>query len=87
MPSLKACKDKAVSKLVSEIANPHIPTCIRSIPDHLQDPRDWGLKHEETARSNYRRVQQKQHHKLELESRGFTISSKKPFVGVQMPLE
>ena len=48
---MKACKDKDVSKLVSEIANPHIPTCIQSLPDHPQDPHDWGLKHEETARS------------------------------------
>ena len=74
-----------MSKLVSEVANPHIPTCIRSLPDHPpQDPRDWGLKHEETAQSNYRQAQQKQHHKLELESTGFTIFNEKPFIGASV---
>ena len=81
---LKVCKDKDVSKLVGEIVDPYFPTCHRSLPDDPQDPRDWGMKHEKTARRDFLKVQEKQHHKLEIESRGFTISSKELYLGASV---
>ena len=48
--SLKKCANKDdVSKLVSEIANPNIPSYIAPLPDQPQNPRDCSLKHEVTA--------------------------------------
>ena len=38
--SLESCPHKDVSKLVNEIANPNVPSCIPSLPDHPQNPRD-----------------------------------------------
>jgi hypothetical protein len=81
---LESCANKDVSKLVNEIANSSVPSCICSLPDQPQDPRDWGLKHEATAQKDYRQVQGKQHHKLKLESRGFMISKDKPFLGASV---
>ena len=47
--SLNACNSKDVSKLVSEIADPQIPTYIRAPSDSPQNLCDWGLKHEDTT--------------------------------------
>ena len=48
------------------------------------DPRDWGLKHENSARESYLRVQNHLHHKVKLTSRGFVISKNKPFMGASV---
>ena len=48
------------------------------------NPRDWGLKHENSARESYLRVQNHLHHKVKLTSRGFVISKSKPFIGASV---
>ncbi len=82
--SLKRCANKDISKLVNEIVSPNVPTSISSLPDQPKNPRDWGLKHEATARMDYKRVTSKQHRKLKLESKGFMISKEKPFIGASV---
>ena len=49
-----------------------------------QNPREWGLFHEESARRAYQRVASHTHHKLELVSKGFLISKSKPFLGASV---
>ena len=61
---------KDVCKLVEEIVNPKVPSHSPSLPDQPQNARDWGLKHEDSARRAYYKVESKHHHKLTLESKG-----------------
>ncbi len=49
-----------------------------------QNAREWGLLHEESARSAYFRVERHKHHKIRLEPKGLLISNKKPFVGASL---
>ncbi|CAB3980242.1 Carboxypeptidase D [Paramuricea clavata] len=44
------------------------------------NPRDWGLKHKNSARQSYCKVECKKHSKLSLVSKGLLISKKKPYV-------
>ena len=60
------------------------PFCTKVIHDQPQNPMDWGLKYESSARDAYLRVQAHLHHKVELISRGFVISSIKPFMGASI---
>lgn len=57
------------------------PFRTKVIPDEPQNPRNWGLKHENSARDAYLGVQNHLPHKVKLISRGFLISSVKPFMG------
>jgi len=50
----------------------------------LQNAREWGLFHEESARKTYQRVASHTHHKLELVSKGLLISKSKPFLGASL---
>ena len=73
-----------VTKLVEEVVHPKIPLCSSSPPDNPQNPRHWGLKHEDSARHAYASVESKKHHKLKLISKGFLISRKRPFIGASL---
>ena len=46
------------------------PFCTKVIHDQPQNPMDWGLKYESSARDAYLRVQTHLHHKVKLISRG-----------------
>ena len=52
-----------------------------SVPDDPQTPRQWGLRHESSARQSYLKVECKKHHKLTIVSKGFLISKSHPFIG------
>ena len=75
-----------VSCLVKKIACPQSPECASKVKvvDNPQNPRDWGLKHEESARLSYYRIECKRHHKLSLISKGFLPSRKNPYVGASV---
>ena len=85
---IRCSKEKGLKKdeckLVEDIVNPKVPSHSPSLPDQPQNARDWGLKHEDSARRAYYKVESKHHHKLTLESKGFLISSKKPFIGASV---
>ena len=72
-----------VSKLVEEILNPKCPSST-SLPVHPQTSRHWDLKHKDSARRAYERVESKKHHKLRLIDKGFLISTQKPFIGASL---
>lgn len=85
--SLDKGHKRNITKLVEEIACPKYPfqdLPIPVLPEKPQNPRDWGLKHEDTARINYHKVETKKHHNLRLISKGFLISQKKPMVGASV---
>ena len=60
------------------------PTIFKSLQENPQNPRDWGLRHEESARKAYMHVQKHVHYKGRLESHGFIISKDKPFLGASV---
>jgi hypothetical protein len=82
--SLEQGKNRNISKIVLDIVHPIIPFYTPSLPKQPNNARDWGLKHEESARCAYYRVEKKQHHDMKLVSKGFLISSSKPFVGASV---
>ena len=55
-----------------------------SVPDDPQTPRQWGLRHEGSARQSYLKVECKKHHKLTLVSKGFLNSKSRPFIGASV---
>lgn len=79
-------KDIDVSRLVREIVEPNIPSSTVQMSPHQvpQNPREWGLFHEDSARSAYFRVERHNHHKIQLLPKGFLISNKKPFLGASL---
>lgn len=79
-------KDIDVSRLVREIVEPNIPSSTVQMSPHQvpQNPREWGLFHEDSARSAYFRVERHNHHKIQLLLKGFLISNKKPFLGASL---
>ncbi len=46
-----------------------------------QNPREWGLVHEDSAKDSYYRVESKKHYKLSLLSKGLQICKDKPMIG------
>ena len=82
--SLEQGKNRNISKIVLDIVHPIIPFYTPSLPKQPNNARDWGLKHEESARRAYYRVEKKQHHDMKLVSKGFLISSRKPFLGASV---
>lgn len=85
--SLEKGHKRNIAKLVEEISSRkcpfyNIPPPI--LPDQPQNPRDWGLRHEKTARLAYYNIECKKHHKLSLISQGFLISLKKPMLGASV---
>ena len=49
-----------------------------------KNPLDWGLKHEESARKAYYRVEASKHNQLSLIPKGLMISKTKPFLGASL---
>jgi hypothetical protein len=79
-------KNIDVSSLVNNILEPKIPSRKPQISkkQEPQNAREWGLLHEESARSAYFRVERHKHYKIRLEPKGLLISNKKPFVGASL---
>ena len=50
------------------------PFCTKVIPDQPQNPMDWALKHESSARDAYLHIQSHLHHKIRLISQGFVCA-------------
>ena len=75
---------RKVSSLVDKITNQQARSSKLTVCENPQNPRDWGLKHEESARLSYYKVECKKHHKLSLIAKGFLPSRKKPFVGASV---
>ena len=82
--SLEKGQEKDVRKVVKEIVNPNVPSHLPSLADQPQNPRDWGLRHEDSARRAYYKAESKYHDKLKLLCKGFSISIRKPFVGASV---
>ncbi len=82
--SLDKGLERKVSSLVKKITCQQACSSNQTVDENPQNPRDWGLKHEDSARLSYYKVECKKHHKLSLISKGFLPSRKKPFVGVSV---
>ncbi len=82
--SLDKGLERKVSSLVKKITCQRACSSNQTVDENPQNPRDWGLKHEDSARLSYYKVECKKHHKLSLISKGFLPSRKKPFVGVSV---
>ena len=54
---------------------------VKTIANNPFTPQNWGLKHEESAKDSYLRVQKHLHYNAKLVKMGFLISKKKPFMG------
>ena len=81
--------EKSNVKLVTSIAKSIVldpPPTINSktTAENPQNPRDWGLKHEESARNAYMLVQRHVHYKLRLRNHGFVISKDTPYLGASV---
>ena len=77
-------KNDSSTTLLAQSIVSNKPFEAKVIPDEPQNPREWGLKHENSARDAYLRVQQHLHHNVRLTHRGFRISPIKPFMGVSV---
>ncbi|KXJ26833.1 uncharacterized protein LOC110239144 [Exaiptasia diaphana] len=79
-------KNKAddASKLVKSIVDCNIPSNISYDLTEPTNAREWGLVHENSARDAYKRTAAHTHHKLNLVSKGFLISKRKPFLGASL---
>ena len=81
--SLDKGKERNVSSIVNTI------TCQKAVnnkstPITAENPRDWGLKHEDTACKSYCNVESKKHCKLTLVNKGLLISKKKPYLAASV---
>ena len=80
--SLDKGKQRNVSTLVKTI------TCQKATQNTIAEipmnSRNWGLKHEESARQDYYKVECKKHCKLFLPSKGLLLSTKKPYVAASL---
>ncbi len=70
-----------VSSLVKLLTEQKDVAIRQHIVDNPKNPLDWGLKHEESARKAYYRLQASKHKQLSLISKGFMISKTMPFLG------
>jgi hypothetical protein len=77
--SLDKGKQRDVTSLVKTITCQK-PIVKKTVSETATNPRDWGLKHENSARQSYYKVECKKHCKLSLVSKGLLISKKKPYV-------
>ena len=76
----------SVDNLVQNIVQPKSNSMDMPITPNKEpkSSREWGLVHEESARNAYFRVEQHKHHKLQLITKGFSISDKKLFLGASL---
>jgi len=70
-----------VSVLVNSLTEQKDVVGKQHIVEDPKNPLDWGLKHEESARKAYYRVEASKHNQLSLISKGLMISKTKPFLG------
>ena len=70
--------------LATSLASKPSTDTSRKLPQEPRNPRDWGLVKEEIARKSYLSVVRKQHHRVQLQHRGYQISKKKPFLGASV---
>jgi hypothetical protein len=71
-----------VSTLVKSIADYNVPYPMKQhIAEEPKNPLEWGLKHEDSAREAYYRIEASKHQQPSLLSKGFMISRNKPFLG------
>ena len=82
--TLEKSNETLVTSVAKSIVSDPPPTISKSLQENPQNPRDWGLKHEESAREAYMHVQNHVHYKVRLESHGFIISKDKPFLGASV---
>ena len=82
--SLDKGLERKVSSLVKKITCQQACSSNLTVNENPQNPRDWGLKHEDSVRLSYYKVECKKHHKLSLLSKGFLPSRKKSFVGASV---
>lgn len=83
--TLDKSKTTLVTALAKRIVSNQLPAInSENIPENTQNPREWGLKHEESARNAYMRTQNHVHYKLWLKKHGFVISKDRPFLGASV---
>ena len=83
--TLEKSTDTSATKLAKSITTCHyVEKYSNKEIGEPQNPRDWGLKHEASARESYIRIQKHLHHKVKLTSRGFVISKNKQFMGASV---
>ena len=83
--TLEKTFDTTPTRLANSIATYNYSDNISKEPViEPNNPRDWGLKHENSARESFFPIQNHLHHKVKLTSRGFVISKSKPFIGASV---
>ena len=70
-----------VSVLVKSLTQQKDVSARQNITEDPKNPLDWGLKHEESARKAYYRLESSKHNQLSLISKGLMISKTRPFIG------
>lgn len=70
-----------VSNLVKSLTDNKAIQPIRQLVEDPQNPLDWGLKYEDSARKAYYQTEGRKYHQLSLVSKGFLISKQRPFLG------
>ncbi len=81
--SLDEGKHRDLSSLTKTITTPKV-VINKNSPTTANNPRDWGLKHEDSARQSYYKVESKKHCNLSLVSKGLLVSKIKPFLAASV---
>ena len=80
--SVERVNETDASILVKSLTEKKVCYPIRQhIVEDPKNPLDWGLKHEDSARKAYYKLEASKHKQLTLISQGFMISRTKPFLG------
>ena len=83
--TLEKSKSSLVTTLAKSMVSNRLPPINSGIiPENPQNPREWGLKHEQRARNAYMHTQNHVRHKLWLKNHGFIISKYKPVLGASV---
>ena len=73
----------SVTALAKSIATKQVSR-VKAVADNPKNPRDWGLKHEDSARNSYLRVQKHLHYKAKLIKKGIGNFKGKTIVGTSV---